>query len=326
MRKLKTVTIDDSECLAVHTASVSPRGDVVVGGGGAMGQPGWVGVWDARSCNRRSVWSAGATAIANVAVSGDQRWLATACHVTDSIELWELATSQHDGTLKLFSPPYRRNAAGLTQSSTHVTMIAFSHDDRLLAAGCWDMSAKIWDLESRSMTELFRPHQSNVDFVAFRPCDHSLVSGTYQSLFVWNAVSGTCKQKIDLPADDVWQHCFLEAHDQIASISRSGTIRLWNPGDWSFRESHVELNRAVTSLARSSRLNQLAIGLATGVVVFVDTVEGRLLRRWKISGDPIDSLSYAPFEDTIWSVTAAGRNRLQLHTFSITGSSLAGGY
>jgi len=316
MRKLKTVTINDSECLAIHTARVSPRGDLVVGVGGAMGQPGWVSVWDARSCSRRSVWSAGATAIANVAVSGDQRLVATACHVTDSIELWELATSQQYSTQKLLTPPYRRNAAGVTQSSTHVSMIAFSHDDRLLAAGCWDMSAKIWNLESRSMTELFRPHQSNVDFVAFRPCHKSLVSGTYQSLFVWNADSGICEQTIDLPADDVWQHCLLEAQDKVASISRSGTIRVWNPGDWSFREFHVELNRAVTSLANSSRLNQLAIGLATGEAVFVDTDEGRLLSRWKISGHPINSLSYAPDEDAIWSVTAASDKRLQLHRFS----------
>ena len=57
--------------------------------------------------------------------------------------------------------------------------VSFSHDGRLVAAGCTDSIIRIWDVQTGYLIERLRGHGSLVCSVAFTPDDRDLISGSW---------------------------------------------------------------------------------------------------------------------------------------------------
>ena len=56
--------------------------------------------------------------------------------------------------------------------------VSVSHDERLVAAGCWDSIIRIWDVQTGNLVERLRGHGDWVRSVAFTPDGRGLISGS----------------------------------------------------------------------------------------------------------------------------------------------------
>lgn len=304
MRQLGTRALQD-RMLGIHRARYSPSGDWIIGWGGLLHEPGRIAIWDARSLETLAVCQAPKSIVTAVAVSHAQRVMVSCCQRADSVELWDTGSWQCVGALPVFSPPFHRSPAGLIIADTMIAELVFSDDDQFLVAGCWDATAKVWDMSTRTKVEFSTPNRSNADFVAYVVADDLLAVGNYQTLSVWNYVTGALEKKFTLGRDDAWWHLALRGGQQILSISHKGTIRIWNSMDWSYEESIVRSKRGMCARAYSELSDILAVGFESGDVYFWSVGERRDVGRWKLRTDSICSMSFSPTKPSICIVTAS---------------------
>lgn len=304
MRQLGTRALQD-RMLGIHRAKYSPSGDWIVGSGGHLREPGRITIWDALSLEMLAVCQAPKSKVTAVAISHGRRLMVSCCESADSIELWDTGSWQCTGALPVFSPPFRRSPVGFLIADTMITELVFSDDDEFLVAGCWDATAKVWEMSTRTKVELSTPNRSNADFVAFVGADDFLAVGNYQTLSVWNYVTGTLEKKFTLDRDEAWWHLAIRGGKQILSISHEGTIRPWNSMDWSYEESRIRSKRGMCARAYSEFSDLLAVGFESGDVYFWNVGERRDAGRWKIRTGSICSMSFAPAKPSICIVTAS---------------------
>jgi WD40 repeat protein/uncharacterized caspase-like protein len=124
--------------------------------------------------------------------SPDGRLLATASFHNNAIKLWETATSR-----KL-----RELSTGTGSSITVAPVIAFSRDNRFIAAAGGDNSTTVWEIPTgREVVKLAGPQGSvmasfGVYFIAFTP-DNRLVTVS-DAVRVWDLASGRELRTVDL--------------------------------------------------------------------------------------------------------------------------------
>ena len=81
--------------------------------------------------------------------------------------------------------------------------VSFSHDGRLVIAGCKDRIIRIWDVQTGNLVERLRGHGDRVLSVAFTPDDRGLISGSNdKKIKRWDLTSFLeCEARIEpLPA------------------------------------------------------------------------------------------------------------------------------
>src|ERR1041384_8131121 len=120
--------------------------------------------------------------------SPDGRLLATTTWNSSQVKLWEVATGRELRTFIGSS-----GAGGSTiVAFTGVSTVAFSHDNRLLAAGGRDGSIKVWDVTNgREVSNIAGAHQGSTDnelgvySLAFSPDGQTLIAyeGTATKLY-----------------------------------------------------------------------------------------------------------------------------------------------
>ncbi len=297
----------------IGEARYSPAGDLLIGIGGAVGEHGCVCVWRDGGLDRVAQLSTDRPSVTSLAFSPNGQWFATACQVTDAVEIWDANLLRLAKSVKILPKPYRRSLAGNVVTETHLGDIKFSPDCRLLAAGCWDLTAKVVALETGTVKELAVPHERyNVDFVAFVSDGTGLITGTHRRLFTWDISAGTYEQSVDLGKDDIWQHLLLQDKNTILSLSHHGLIRLYRPDSWDFEEHAIRLKpqRLPPSLAYSPLSGLVAIGLFNGTVLFWDVAAGKLAGKFKCGDSPVVSLDFSPRGSAICVVTLSPSDRV----------------
>jgi WD40 repeat protein len=116
-----------------------------------------------------------------------------------------------------------------------ISSIAFSPDGQRLAAGSYDTSVRVWNLQTGEQLLTLLGHQELVNDVAFSP-DGSLLascSGAFDwyqdfSVRLWNTNTGKMVSILKGHTDQVMNVAFSPDGTKIASASFDGTIRVWN--------------------------------------------------------------------------------------------------
>jgi WD40 repeat protein len=172
---------------------------------------------------------------------------------TDSaIDLYDVASGKH-----LFQVQHRAVREGRIEwvfPLYHEGSLAFSPDERLLAASYHAQTIHLWDLHTRKLVATLTGHSAPVKSLTFSPDGSHLVSSAYgmedlgrrmrwhqDTIRIWNIA--TRRQVGELPCPGLTQ---LVTHsptgDLLATITNAEVIRLWEAA------SGVEVHRIVTVL------------------------------------------------------------------------------
>ena len=160
-----------------------------------------------------------------------------ACKVKNTVE----AKSSLLNTL-FFSP---RLDTILYGHSTDIISTAFSPDGKILAAGCFDNSIVLWDIETRKKVGIFEgvknhclvidsdktilAHIGPVECLAFSPDGKMLASGSFdKSVILWNLKTQKLEKKLEKHESYVSSIAFSPDGRLLATGSFDNTINLWN--------------------------------------------------------------------------------------------------
>jgi WD40 repeat protein len=116
--------------------------------------------------------------------------------------------------------------ARLTAFNSWVTSLAFSPDDKTLAAGAKD-GVQLIDVESKSIRRELSTKSGQVRAVAFSPDGKLLASGGYQRLTLWNADSGEVVRELKGHRGYVTSVAFSPNGRLLASACEDEAARVW---------------------------------------------------------------------------------------------------
>ena len=202
--------------------------------------------------------------------------------------------NEHDsGSVRIWEVASRRERPPLTGHGAQC--MAYSPDGQRLATGGTDQSVKLWDITSGQEILTLRGHTDFVQGIAFTPDGCRIVSGGDRSIRIWDGRPWNDGERFgdDVVTlrghvDSVNAVVFHPRLAELATASTDGTIKIWNTETW--RESRSVRTRfeAVSGLAVSPTVDQLAVSgyLKTQrvPVVLLDWKSGDELRQL---GDPI---------------------------------------
>jgi WD40 repeat protein len=147
-----------------------------------------------------------------------------------------LATARGDGRIDV-----RRTRDGalvrtLVGGSERVSSIAFDPTGKLVAAGRFDRSTRVWRVADGSLQTL-RGHTGRVGAVAFSP-DGALVASASEdgTVRIWHTQGGDLVQVVKL-GGPVAAVAFSPDGDSLLAAGGNGTTRIWSTGDWQPRAS-----------------------------------------------------------------------------------------
>ena len=273
----KTVRLWDTKThtnimtLSGHTGSVnsiafSPDGKVLATGGGYRDNT--VRLWDPQIGSSKGTLFGHIGRVESIAFSPDGKVLATGGGYQDNmVQIWDIETGTHKLTL--------------TGHPWEVKSIAFSPDGETLAtAGGWvDGTVRLWDVASFftvALKELSEPeailtgHTRGVNSVAFSPDGKVLVSGSSDTICLWDMTSRTYITTLSEGAGSV---VFSPDGYQLASSSSGGVI-LWDAVSLHQRLKIKGHLSSISAIAFSPDSRTLASGALDGKVRLWDIATG----------------------------------------------------
>jgi hypothetical protein len=177
-----------------------------------------------------------------------------------------------------------------------VFSLAFSPDGKILAAGAWDGSIRLWDVATRRELRQCVGHSGWVRSVVFFPDGKTLASGGKDKVIrLWDTATG--KELRQFKGHQNWvQHLVLSSDGKIlGSQSNDQTLRLWDVATG--RElRQIEVRPFIgKAMAFSPDGKQLAyIARDPHTVTLEDCATGKETRRITRGGSWIQHVSFSP--------------------------------
>jgi WD40 repeat protein len=199
------------------------------------------------------------------------------------VKLWDLTGD---------TPRERASLEGLT---LEIRAVAFSPDNRLLAAGGFGQDVKVWDAGSGALVaDLEASCSMSISTIAFSPDGTSLaVGGLYPSISVWD--TGTWRVRSELVGRIAHRIAYSPDGTTLAVGLSDGTVVLRDVASGRVRAVLQGHRAPVKSLAYSRDGGFLASGGGDGKIHLWDPETGRRrgLIRSEHSGD-VTSLAFSP--------------------------------
>jgi len=186
-------------------------------------EPGEVNVWDAQT-GRELVTLKATGGISVLALSPDNKHLATFSYSDRTIKIWDTQTTQEYLTLK-----------AVDRATDFVNALAFSPNGKRLAASVGTNAdgkhppGKVWDAESGQELFTLKGHTNDVFCLAYSPDGKRLASGSFDTTVkVWNSETG--QEVLTLKGNKSLVLCMAYSPDgqRLASASDDKTVKLWD--------------------------------------------------------------------------------------------------
>ncbi len=139
-----------------------------------------------------------------------------------------LAAARGDATVLVWESATGTLTVPLRGHTGEVLTVAFAADNRHIATGGADMTARIWDLAGNQLQQL-SGHLSQVTSVAFSPDGRWLASSSWdKTVKIWDWTVGREITTLTGHTDGVAALTFGPSGLTLASGSEDGTVRVWN--------------------------------------------------------------------------------------------------
>uniref|UniRef100_A0AAR2L436 U3 small nucleolar RNA-associated protein 13 C-terminal domain-containing protein n=1 Tax=Pygocentrus nattereri TaxID=42514 RepID=A0AAR2L436_PYGNA len=150
-----------------------------------------------------------------------------------------LASGSQDCTIKVWDLPDDLPAVGeepaqlvtrITEKAhdKDVNSVAISPNDKVLASGSQDRTAKLWSLTDMSLLGVFRGHRRGIWCVQFSPVDQVLATASADgSVKLWGLHDFSCLKTFEGHDASVLKIIFVSRGTQLVSGGSDGLVKLW---------------------------------------------------------------------------------------------------
>ncbi|XP_056107669.1 transducin beta-like protein 3 [Rhinichthys klamathensis goyatoka] len=150
-----------------------------------------------------------------------------------------LVSGSQDCTIKVWELPDPLPAVGCEPALMTATLTEKAHDkdvnsvtispnDKLLASGSQDRTAKLWSLADMSLLGVFRGHGRGIWCVQFSPVDQVLATASADgSIKIWSLQEFSCLKTFEGHDASVLKIIFVSRGTQLVSSGSDGLVKLW---------------------------------------------------------------------------------------------------
>jgi WD40 repeat protein len=193
-----------------------------------------------------------------------------------------VASTGHDGVIRLHDAETGRELRVLSGHTAAVRCLAFRPDGKVLASGSWDQRIKLWDVDTgQEVRTLFRGHVTGpIWCLAFSPDGKTLAAGNEhgRSVFLWNADSGALHRAIPAHRGAVTAVCFRPDGKAVATASLDATAKVWNVADGKLLQTFTGHKGPIWSVQFLPAGKALVGGGSDGTVRLWETDTGKPAR------------------------------------------------
>lgn len=269
-----------------------------------------------------------------VCYSPDGSRLASGCHFSDEVYLWDVATGEvvwrvqghenvvrsvafsedgrmlasasDDHTVRLWEVATGKEVRALRGHTNRVHSVAFSPDGKTVASGGEDCAVRLWDVTSGKQVWSVQRHRDNVRSVAFSPDGKTVASGSSDmTVRFWDAGSGAEIPRIGGHALPAQALSYSPDGRLLASASGDKTVRLWVVATGQELLQLRGHQGAVHSVAFSPDGKTMASGSKDKSIRVWDVRTGNELRKITDSNDAFRAVCFSPEGKTLASASYA---------------------
>jgi WD40 repeat protein/Flp pilus assembly protein TadD len=212
-----------------------------------------------------------------------------------------LASTDDDGTVKVWEVPTAKLVRTLHGHDAAVTAVAFAPEGRRLASAGADGAVKVWDADADREPLHLDGHRGAVTAVAFDPEGRRLASaGADGVVTVWDADAGRKLVSLRGPGDEVSALAFSPDGRLLAAGGKDRIIDIWDLElDLSEGEVAPPLTlhghtRAVSALAFSPDGRRLASGSSDETIKLWIPTTGQEVLTLRGQAAPVNRLAFSP--------------------------------
>lgn len=189
-----------------------------------------------------------------------------------------LAVGAADNQVYVFDSSGKQIAAHRTHFAD-VVAVAFSPNGQYVASAAWDQRSIVWDWRSGANLQN-NTHETFVSAIAFHPSGEQLVTGEWNGQIKSWSLDGTLQWTMPAHAGTVSGLAFDPEGQRLFSASWDQTVQVCDPATGTERDTIVEEERAIHSLAFHPQEELLLVG-TVGSGLNAWTTAGTLRQEFK---------------------------------------------
>lgn len=300
----------------IKTLSLSADGKLLASGS----DDGSAILWDATAGHVLRRFTEHRDKVTTVSISADGQFLATGSD-DRSVILWKTTTGEKLHTLKTglslitavaFHPDGKQLACAswnkdvvvfdvatgelakaLRGHTSRVDCLDWVDDGKLLLTGSWDNSAILWDVAKEEALRTCKEHTNRVKSVRISSNGKQFVTTAGKTITIWDRNQEKPVRKLTGDFGDFYAACFTDDRAYILAVGYDHNFYVWNATTGERAYPKIEADSASGGYAVVSSPDSKEFYVATrldGIHVY-DTAKGKLLRKLKSQGTPLQDLS-----------------------------------